>query len=200
MTKKSVSDNPKEKVGILGGSFNPVHLGHLIMAEQAKSQLGLDKVLLMPSNQPPHVDTKKTIDAHLRVAMLERAIQGNAGFGLELIELERQGKSYTFDTMKLLVERYPEKEFYFIIGGDMVEYLPKWYCIDELLELVTFVAVKRPGYKFESHYPVKWIDSPMVALSSTMIRNSIKNKQSIRYLVPRSVEEFILERGLYQND
>ncbi|MGY3724586.1 nicotinate-nucleotide adenylyltransferase [Granulicatella balaenopterae] len=200
MIQESVGDNSKERVGILGGSFNPVHIGHLIMAEQAKSQLGLDKVLLMPSNQPPHIDTKKTIDAELRVAMLERAIAGNEGFGLELIELERLGKSYTFDTMQLLVERYPNKEFYFIIGGDMVEYLPKWYRIDELLDLITFVAVKRVGYQVESSYPVEWIDSPMIDISSTMIRNSIKDKQSIRYLVPTSVEEFILERGLYQHD
>ena len=116
-----ISGIKKKRVGILGGTFNPIHHGHLIMAEQVKSQLDLDKVMFMPDNLPPHVDAKSAIDAKYRLKMAELAIETNPDFEIEDIELKRGGVSYTYDTMKELTLRNPETEYYFIIGGDMVE-------------------------------------------------------------------------------
>lgn len=188
----------KKRVGILGGSFNPPHLAHLIMAEQARTQLHLDKIYFMPSHIPPHVDEKKTIEAEFRVEMTRRAIQDNSYFDVELIELEREGKSYSFDTIQLLKEKHPDYEYYFIIGGDMVDYLPTWHRIDELVHEVQFVGVARPGYSRETPYPVLWVEAPEMAISSTQIRQNVFWGQSIRYLVPELVEEYIFEKGLYQ--
>ncbi|OJG24657.1 nicotinate (nicotinamide) nucleotide adenylyltransferase [Enterococcus columbae DSM 7374 = ATCC 51263] len=196
-----VSLAPKRKqVGILGGNFNPVHQLHLMIADQVGTALNLEKVYLMPEFLPPHVDEKTTIPAHYRLKMLELAIEDNPLLAIETIELKRQGKSYTYDTMKELTESYPDTDFYFIIGGDMVEYLPKWYRIDELLQLVQFVGVKRPDYPVTSDYPIIWLDTPMMDLSSTMIRKKVAQNCSIRYLVPEKVREYIQKEGLYLED
>lgn len=189
---------PYKRVGILGGSFNPPHVAHLIMAEQARVQLGLDHVYLMPSHIPPHVDEKKTIDARYRVDMTRLAIADNPNFSVELIELERTEKSYSYDTIQLLKQRHPDCEYYFIIGGDMVDYLSTWHRIDELIHEVQFVGVARPGYTKETPYPVLWIEAPQMDISSTQIRKNVFWGQSIRYLVPETVEEYIFEKGLYQ--
>ncbi|MFV0559177.1 MAG: nicotinate-nucleotide adenylyltransferase [Enterococcus sp.] len=190
----------KKQVGILGGTFNPVHIAHLIMAEQVGQNLGLDRVFLMPSYQPPHVDTKKTIDAQHRLDMLQLATEDNPFLEIETIELVRGGKSYTYDTMKALTEKNPDTDYYFIIGGDMVEYLPKWYKIDELMQLVNFVGIKRPNYATESPYPIIWVDVPMLDVSSTKIRQKISHGCSVRYLLPDNVINYIQEEGLYQDE
>ena len=182
----------------MGGTFNPIHHGHLIMAEQVKSQLDLDKVMFMPDNLPPHVDAKSAIDAKYRLKMAELAIETNPDFEIEDIELKRGGVSYTYDTMKELTLRNPETEYYFIIGGDMVEYLPKWHRIADLIKLVNFVGVERPGYRHRSEYPIVWVDVPHIEISSSMIREKIRHDCSIKYLVPDAVEEYIREEGLYR--
>ena len=143
-----VKDKKRKQIGILGGNFNPVHNAHLVVADQVRQQLGLDQVLLMPEYEPPHVDKKETIDEKHRLKRLELAIEGIEGLGIETIELERKGISYTYDTMKLLTEQHPDTDYYFIIGADMVDYLPKWCRIDELVELVQFVGVQRPRYRY----------------------------------------------------
>ena len=188
---------PMERIGLIGGSFNPPHIAHLIMAEQARVQLGLDKVYFLPSHIPPHVDEKKTIDANTRVEMTRLAIQDNIYFDIETIELERMEKSYTYDTIQLLKKRNPNTEYYFIIGGDMVDYLPTWHRVDELVHEVQFVGVERPGYEKETPYPVLWIIAPKMDISSTQIRKSVLFQQSIKYLVPELVEAYIAEKGLY---
>lgn len=190
------SGKPKQ-VGILGGNFNPVHLAHLTVADQVGHALGLDEVYLMPEFLPPHIDSKTTIAAAHRQNMLELAIADNPLLKIETSELVRQGKSYTFDTMKELTEKNPDVEYYFIIGGDMVEYLPKWHRIDELLEMVHFVGVKRVGYPTESPYPVIWIDVPLIDISSSMIRQRIHEGCSTRYYLPTAVQEYIEKEGLY---
>lgn len=187
----------RKQVGILGGSFNPVHLAHLIMAEQVGRTLGLEKVYLMPDYEPPHVDEKTTISAEHRLKMLELAIEDNPYLAIEKCELERKGTSYTYDTMKLLKDKNPNTDYYFIIGGDMVEYLPKWHRIDELVQLVNFVGVKRAGYAQESPYPIIWVDVSEVDISSTTIRQKIKEGCSLKYLVPDAVLEYIYGEGLY---
>lgn len=190
----------RKQVGILGGNFNPVHLTHLVIADQVQQQLGLDKVYLMPTYLPPHVDEKKTIDSMHRLAMLELAIADNPNLAIEPIELARKGKSYTVDTMKYLTEKNPDTDYYFIIGGDMVNYLPKWQAIDTLLELVNFVGIKRPNYQTDTPYPIIWVDVPQMEISSTLIRQKIKNGCSVRYLLPDRVIHYIQDKELYLDD
>ena len=188
---------PRTQVGILGGNFNPVHNQHLLIADQVGTALNLEKVYLMPEYLPPHVDEKDTIEAEHRLNMLKLAIADNPLFDIEQAELQRKGKSYTYDTMKALIAQNPDTDYYFIIGGDMVEYLPKWYKIDELVEMVQFVGVKRPGYSIDTPYPIIWLDAPMMDFSSSLIRKKIAQGCSIRYLVPEAVRNYILEKGLY---
>lgn len=188
----------RRQVGILGGNFNPVHNAHLVVADQVRQQLGLDAVYLMPEYQPPHVDKKETINETHRLEMIKRAIAGVEGLGIETIELERQGISYTYDTMKLLTEANPDTDYYFIIGGDMVEYLPKWHRIDELVNLVQFVGVQRPRYKAGTSYPVIWVDVPLMDISSSMVRDFIKKGRTPNYLLPHEVLDYIEEEGLYR--
>lgn len=190
----------RKQVGLFGGNFNPIHLGHLIIADQVFHQLALDRFYFLPSYQPPHVDEKKTIDAAMRLEMLERALADNPSFEIETMELERKGKSYTYDTICELKEKNPQVDYYFIIGGDMVEYLPTWYNIEKLVQLVQFVGVNRPNYKMDTPYPVLWVDVPLLNISSSLIRKQVQKGCSIRYLVPRAVEEYINERGLYRHE
>lgn len=198
--KKILNSNKRRQVGILGGTFNPPHIGHLIMADQVMQQLDLEKVLFLPDYQPPHVDQKKTIDANYRKEMVSRAIIDNPKFELETIELQRGGISYTYDTIKMLKQRHPETDYYFIIGGDMVAYLPKWHEIDALMKLIRFVGVRRRNFAVHSNYPIIWVDSPLIDISSSAIRKRVKNQQSIHYLVPDSVESYIYEKGLYLDE
>lgn len=197
---ESIRTSPRKQVGILGGTFNPVHIAHLITADQVGKALGLETVALMPSNQPPHQDEKKTIDASHRLRMLELALADNPLLTIEPIELQRAGKSYTYDTMKLLTEQNSDTDYYFIIGGDMVEYLPKWYKIDELMQMVNFVGVRRPNYATETPYPIIWIDVPLMDVSSTQLRKKIAQGCSVNYLVPPNVVNYIQEKGLYLDE
>ncbi|WP_283678264.1 nicotinate-nucleotide adenylyltransferase [Lentilactobacillus sp. Marseille-Q4993] len=191
-------NSQRKKIGILGGTFNPIHNGHLIIAEQVFDQLGLDEIRFMPDSTPPHVDQKLAIDAFDRVNMINGAIRGNSHFVIEMEEIARGGVSYTYDTMLKLKRNHPNNDYYFIIGGDMVEYLPKWHKIKELSKLVTFVGVKREGFKRDGKYPIIWVDVPYIDISSTLIRSKIRARNSIRYLVPEFVERYIKEKHLYE--
>lgn len=197
---ESESADKKKKIGIIGGTFNPPHVGHLIIAEQVADKLGLDKVYFMPNAKPPHIDTKEAIDPIDRARMVQAAIAGNCHFDIELLEVQRGGKSYTYNTMLQLTIEHPNYDYYFIIGGDEVAYLNTWYRIDDLLHLVKFVGVNRPGQSRESAYPVLWVDVPNLAISSTDIRQRITQHKSVRYLVPDLVAAYIVENGLYLND
>ena len=192
-----VKDKKRKQIGILGGNFNPVHNAHLVVADQVRQQLGLDQVLLMPEYEPPHVDKKETIDEKHRLKMLELAIEGIEGLGIETIELERKGISYTYDTMKLLTEQHSDTDYYFIIGADMVDYLPKWYRIDELVELAQFVGVQRPRYKAGTSYPVIWVDVPLMDISSSMVRDFLSQGRTPNFLLPQPVLDYIEKEGLY---
>lgn len=193
-----VKDKNRKQVGILGGNFNPVHNAHLVVADQVRQQLGLDAVYLMPEYEPPHVDKKETIDEKHRLNMLLLAINGMEGLDIETIEIERKGKSYTYDTMKQLTEANPDTDYYFIIGADMVEYLPKWHRIDELVEMVQFVGVQRPKYKAGTSYPVIWVDVPLMDISSSNIRDFIKKGRTPNFMTPAPVLDYIKKAGLYK--
>ena len=192
-----IKNKKRKQVGILGGNFNPVHNAHLVVADQVRQQLGLDKVLLMPEYLPPHVDAKGTIAEHHRLKMVELAIEGIEGLEIETIELERKGISYTYDTMILLNERDPDTDYYFIIGADMVDYLPKWHRIDELVEIVQFVGVQRPRYKAGTSYPVIWVDVPLMDISSSMVRDFLAKGRTPNFMLPKPVLDYIKKEGLY---
>lgn len=191
-------DTNRRQIGILGGNFNPVHNAHLVVADQVRQRLGLDQVLLMPEYEPPHVDKKETIDEKHRLKMLELAIDGVPGLGIETIELERKGISYTYDTMKLLIEKNPDVDYHFIIGADMVDYLPTWHRIDELVQMIQFVGVQRPKYKAGTSYPVIWVDVPLLDISSSFIRHRISEGCTPNFLLPKPVLNYINQEGLYR--
>lgn len=186
------------KIGLLGGTFDPPHLAHLIIAEEVRTKLQLDEVWFIPVYLPPHKTRDFIASAEDRLEMVKRAIESNPHFSVSTIELERKGPSYTIDTVKELRGRYPDTSFYFIIGGDMSESLHTWKSIEELKQLVTFVAVERPGFQWQKNSEeLLCIEIPTVDISSTEIRWRAKNKETIRYFVPEKVRKYIEERSLY---
>ncbi|MFL6555593.1 MAG: nicotinate-nucleotide adenylyltransferase [Bacillus sp. (in: firmicutes)] len=188
-----------KKVGILGGTFDPPHYGHLLIANEVLSTLKLDEIWFMPNQEPPHKKKSDSIKNEDRLQMLDLAIQDNTAFRVETIELHRQGPSYTVDTMKMINDQYPDHQFFFIIGADMIEYLPKWHKIDELIKLVQFVGVERPEYSTKTDYPVRYVDVPAIDVSSSMIRDRVKNGKTVRYLLPDPVIKYIEEKHLYES-
>lgn len=185
------------KVGLLGGTFNPPHIGHLIMANEVKHALQLDEVRLMPTSIPPHKADPSDATPEQRLQMVELAVTGIPGLTASSFEVDRGGVSYTFDTMKTMIEQEPDRDFHFIIGGDMIDMLHEWYKIDELMKIVTFVGVGRPGTIGETSFPVTMVDVPEIDLSSTLIRDRVRTGGTIKFLVPDSIVTFIRQEGLY---
>lgn len=185
-----------KRTGILGGTFDPPHLGHLIMAEEVRMKMALDEVWFIPASTPPHKDGA-IASPEDRIKMVQLATASNPFFKVNTIEFERPGNSYTYDTIKLLKENYPTMDFYFIIGADMVEYLPRWHNIDALIKLVDFVGVKRFGHKLSSAYPIIDINIPMIEISSTLLRKRLEKGESVTYLTPDPVCSYIEEKRLY---
>ncbi|WP_018659462.1 nicotinate-nucleotide adenylyltransferase [Allofustis seminis] len=196
---QSLAEKERLRVGILGGTFNPPHLGHLMIAQQVQSILQLDRMMFLPTATPPHVHEKKTITAEHRINMLQLAIDDNEDFFVDQYEVQNGGKNYTIDTVRALMARYPMVDFYFVIGADMVEDLVTWHNADELVNIIPFVAVKRSGYSLDSKFPLITVDIPAVDISSSYIRHAVSVGQSIRYLVPEDVRFYIEQEGLYQS-
>ena len=186
-----------KKVGILGGTFNPPHIGHLIMANEAFHALQLDEVRFMPNAIAPHKQLVDDASAEDRLKMVEFAISPYDFFKIEPIEIELGGISYTYETMLELCKREPDVQFYFIIGGDMMDSLHTWYKIDELRKLVQFVGLKRPGTQSTSTYDILLIEAPEIDLSSTLIRKRLKNGGTLTFILPEVVEAYIRKEGLY---
>ena len=187
------------KVGILGGTFNPPHIGHLIMANEAFHSLGLDEVRFMPNSIAPHKEVN-SVSAEQRAQMTRLAIESHPQFRMEEYELNKTGVSYTFETMSELVELEQETDFYFIIGGDMIEGLDEWHRIDDLVRLVQFVGIGRPGYGNLTRHPVTMVNSPEIHLSSTMLRERAADGRPLTFFVPEKVEAFIREECLYGSE
>ncbi|MEW9667318.1 nicotinate-nucleotide adenylyltransferase [Ammoniphilus sp. 3BR4] len=188
------------KIGILGGTFDPIHIVHLMVAEQVWHQLKLNQVWFMPARIPPHKEGSVT-DAKHRLQMVKLAVENVPYFHASSFELERPGPSYTIDTILLLREKYPEHEFHFIIGGDMIDYLPQWHRIDELVQIVQFAGVHRPGYEPNNTFSrqhVKMVSMPLMDLSSTIIRDLRSKGLSIRFMVKDEVRSYIEENRLYE--
>ncbi len=196
-----------KKIGILGGTFDPIHIGHLVAADQALFFAGLDEIWFMPAPNPPHkMDTNITAINH-RLEMVKKVVEMDPKYKLCTIELERLGPSYTLNTIKELRIKYPDYQFFFIIGGDMIRYLPNWYGIEELITIVNFIGLDRPGYEYQAISgkdknildQVKLIPMPQLDISSSQIREWVKTGSAIRYLVPIKIERYIKENRLYES-
>ena len=199
------------RLGILGGTFNPIHLGHLMLADAAREQCDLDQVWLMPTNAPPHKSSRGLPDARVRLELVRQAVRGHPGLRASDLELRLGGVSYTVRTVRWLRARYPTAKLFLIVGSDMLR-VP-WMALDELRRLCTFVVAdrqlqaaapqrhSRPGAALlggRRVTGVRRIATPRVDLSSTMIRNRVRRGLSIRYVVPETVRRTILRRGLYR--
>ncbi len=198
------------KIGIMGGTFDPIHLGHLAMAESAREIFDLDEVLFIPSSKPPHKAEKKIETKAHRLMMTYLAVKSNKNFHVSPMEMLREGFSYTLDTIDELERQYKHAaEFFFIIGSDSMADLPTWHKSKELVNKAHFVAAERPGIEINLEEVKKFFGdegmehihkfiTPGLDISSTDIRERIKSGRSIKYLVPEAVEEYILREKLYR--
>jgi nicotinate-nucleotide adenylyltransferase len=198
------------KLGILGGTFNPPHVGHLVCAQEAHAQLALDRVVLMPAGQPPHKQVTADPGAEARYELCRLAVAGDERFAVSRLELDRRGRSYTVDTLKALHETSPQDELTFIVGGDMARSLPTWREPEAVLELATLAVAERAGSEREeirgelralgsaAGERVRFFDMPRIDVSSSLVRERVATGRSIRYLVPDAVAAAIAEHGWYR--
>lgn len=193
----AVEMNPRKKIGLFGGSFDPVHHGHLILARDAMEQLGLERIVFIPANISPHKLGLPPAPASLRRDLLAAAIEGEPGFEIDTCEIEREGVSFAVDTVRLMIQRHPEADFSYFIGEDNVAALHTWKEIDELRKLVEFVVLSRGEASPTCPFPVV---SRRIDISSTDIRNRIAAGHSVRYLLPEKTCEIIERHGLYRNE
>lgn len=199
------------RIGIFGGTFDPVHLGHLVLAEQCREQCRLDEVWFVPAGAPPHKSPLDITPGAVRAELLEFAIAGHERFRLERWELNRSGPSFTVETLQQFHEDFPDHEWFLLLGADSVHDLPQWREPHRILELATVVAVNRgdqPGFqadKLQRHFTPEELERivpvqiPGIELSSREIRERVRSGRSIRYLVPRAVEISIGQRQLYRD-
>lgn len=187
------------KIGILGGTFNPIHLGHLILAEEVREKLQLNKIIFVPTYLPPHKDTSDIVPAGDRYKMIKFSIEGNKFFLVSSIEIKRDGLSYTIDTIREFKKIYPGDELYFITGSDLISYLDNWKDLDEISKLVKFIVATRPGHPLEKipSY-ITTVAIRAVDISAYEIRRCIKEDRSFRYLVPEAVFNYINKKKLYR--
>jgi len=196
-------------VGLLGGTFDPPHVGHLWLACQAADAMGLEHVLFMPAAQPPHKQGRPMSPADDRLEMTRRAIDGDPLFRLTTIEMERPGPSYTIDSVRQLLSLQPQQTLYLVMAADSLEQIDTWREPDELLALCEWVVGPRPGAplpersRLEARFGaaaerIHLLDGPSLDVSASEIRQRVAAGRIIRYLVPRSVEELIEARGLYR--
>ena len=203
-------------VAIFGGTFNPIHYGHLIVAEEIRAKHNLDKIIFVPSHLPPHKDPADLVDARKRSIMVNLAIVGNPCFEVSEFEIDRGGRSYSIDTVRHFSQTYGEEtQLYFIVGADVLMEISTWKNIDVLLKLCRFIAVPRPGFDAGKIFNYKMLSSSSRVLdsdlldnvivenistsdiSSTDIRQKVREWKSIKYLVPESVEQYIHNQKLY---
>ncbi len=212
------------RLGLLGGTFNPIHLAHLRIAEEAREAGGLDQVLFVPVADPPHKPLAGEATFSLRCQMVQRAIAGHPNFALSDIEARRQGKSYTVETLTLLRRERPGDELHFIIGSDSFLEIGSWHRYDELFALASLIVVARPAkeiadpllqlpeavrsrfvqespglLRHSSGTAVRFITGTRLEISSSRLREQVAAGQSIRYLVPPAVKTFITQKGLYRS-
>lgn len=193
------------KIGLLGGTFNPIHNGHLGNAEIIKENFNLDKVLFIPSKYPVHKNLEGNVSSEDRYNMVKLAINDNKYFEASRIEIDREGESYFIITIKQLLDIYKDSELYLIIGADAFNEINIWKESKEILKTVSFIIMRRPGHEsinrklIKMAKDVKFANNPLIEISSSEIRKNIRNNKSIKYLIPGKVEEYIIKKELYKN-
>jgi nicotinate-nucleotide adenylyltransferase len=198
------------KLGILGGTFNPPHVGHLVCAQEAHAQLVLDRVVLMPAGIPPHKEVAADPGAEARFELCQRSIEGDERFAVSRLELDRPGRSYTVDTLKALHDERPQDDLTFIVGGDMARSLPSWREPASVLSLATLAVAERAGAAREdirdelrvlgaaADERVVFFDMPRLDVSSSSVRKRVASGQPLRWLVPDAVAAAIEQNGWYR--
>lgn len=192
-----------KRIGISGGTFNPIHLGHLFMAQTALEKFDLEKVIFVPSCWPPHKSRQNVLGASQRLKMVRLAVKDNPFFEASDVEIKRGGKSYTIDTLRYFRRQYPaDTQFFFILGYDSFADLHRWHQINELLKITSFIVINRPGFKpVNPKIPkskVFWTTMPGLEISSSYLRRAIISGKTIKYLIPDPVLAYIKENNLYQ--
>lgn len=185
------------KIGIFGGSFNPVHNAHLIIAEYTREKYDLDKIIFVPVGVPSH-RANNLLSGEERYKMLQLAIEDNSEFDVSDIEIKEKGKSYTIDTLRKMKNIYKEAEFYEIIGGDSADYIEEWKEWKEILKLSKVLVFNRKGYKEKEYKNLYYIDSPIIEISASECRKKIEEKKNlVKYYLNSKVYEYIIENKLY---
>ncbi len=203
-----------KKIGIMGGTFNPIHNGHLVTAQEALSQFKLDKVIFIPTGNPPHKIENEVASAEDRYIMTVIATSSNSNFFVSRMEIDRKGKSYTIDTARQLRKIYGKNSLlYFITGADAILEILTWKNTGEIVSLCKFIAATRPGYNLSriedlrkrlfgkagaADKKIYVMEIPALSISSTDIRNRVRHKRPIDYLLPEGVSNYILKHGLYK--
>jgi nicotinate-nucleotide adenylyltransferase len=194
------------RLGLFGGTFDPIHLGHLILAESCREALSLDQVWFVVTATPPHKRRERT-PVNDRLEMARVAIAGNAAFAVSEIEARSDGPHYSFETVERLAAERPGDELFFLIGGDSLRDLPTWRHPERLAACATIVVVNRPGVVIAPDAlpdlgprakPIRVVESPLIDIASTDLRRAVGEGRSIRYRVPRGVEAYITAHGLYR--
>jgi nicotinate-nucleotide adenylyltransferase len=191
----------KRRTGIIGGTFNPIHTGHLLIAQDALEQLRLDRVLFIPCALPPHKRPHRLAAGTHRLQMIRLAIRGDSRFAVDDLELRRGGISYSVDTLAELHHRLPGTEFCFIVGADSLPELPKWREFDRLARLCRFAVVERPGFparRVPAGIRCRFVRGHVCHIASRDIRLRLARRQCIRYLVPDAVRHYIVRHNLYR--
>jgi len=198
-----------KRVGVLGGTFDPVHYGHLFIAEYALHEFALDKIIFIPAARPPHKDNQGISSSEHRVNMLRLALENQSSYLLSTIEIEREGYSYTIDTIRDLIQQNPDTEFYFIMGMDAFIDLPSWKEPHELLRLCKFIVFYRPfssspgvggaatNETFCIGDKIYFLYFPGIFISSSLIRARLKENKPVQHMLPRKVMDYIKDKGLY---
>lgn len=189
-----------KRIGFLGGTFNPIHVGHLAIAQTALEAMHLEKVIFIPSNWPPHKTTASIAPAKDRYQMVKLAVKGNPQFDVSDFEIKKDGKSYTIDTLWHFRRVYArDTQLYFIIGGDTLSQLKSWKYIDDILKISTFIVVNRPG-RFPKAEGIDYysISMPGIDISSSYIRGRIAQGKTTKYFVPEEVLMYIKKHKLYK--
>ena len=203
-------EEAKQRIGIMGGTFDPIHNAHLMIAEAVRESFQLDRVLFIPAAQPPHKQGRMLASAYHRLMMVQLAVSSNPSFQVSRQELQRPGPSYSLLTLQELQDQYgPQAEFYFITDSDTINELHTWYHTEELLQRCHFVGTTRPGTpvdmtELEQRFgqlaqdKIHLLTVPRLEISSTAIRQRLRTGRSVRYLIPQAVGDYIKKEGLYQ--
>ncbi|MCL4424886.1 MAG: nicotinate-nucleotide adenylyltransferase [Firmicutes bacterium] len=206
---------PDKSLGIMGGTFNPIHFGHLAAAEAAREAFGLERVIFVPSGRPPHKDSRQVVAPEHRYLMTLLATLDNPSFEVSRLEIDRPGPSFTIDTLRQLRDQFGESaQLFFVTGADAVAELPKWRDYEQIRALAQIIAVTRPGYPLPvgegfldrapgadhsagGQKPILTLEVPSVAISSHDLRRRVRLGLSLRYLIPDPVRDYIYRNRLY---